>query len=403
MTKKRFLVTVILSLLMVTMLIPNLYTVAYATTQEFSTETTFVQKGIVIRKNVNFREEAGTSSKVIKKVQNGTEVIILEEVGQWLKVEIDKTEGYLYKEYVKILTCKGIVTAFTLNVRNEPTTESEVIGAVYKGMKVTILDEITTSDIENPKWLYISYNDGTSFGYVTKRYVKVQTNSDGTYLKTRVTTAQALNVRAEPSSNSDIIDWLQEGTNVIVWDYKETLDDRYTYWYKVEYNDGEGWIAGEHTKEQNWVLLTTAKTNSSGSARDRNHNMKLATEAINGTVVLPGGFFSWLDTMESCSFKKGYREATVYINGEKAKGSGGGVCQVSTTMNMAVKKAGIPTNAELHSLPVSYAKKSDEASVSYPNLDFSFGNILDSAILLELTSNGGQVVCNIYVAEIVTE
>ena len=127
--------------------------------------------------------------------------------------------------------------------------------------------------------------------------------------------------------------------------------------------------------------------------------MKLAGKALTGTIVMPGEEFSWCDTMGSCSAAKGYKIATVYINGKVDEGTGGGVCQVSTTFNMAVKKAGIPTNASQHSLPVSYAKREDEASVSYPYLDFSFTNTLTTPILVEFVTNNGKVTCNIYTAE----
>ena len=149
-------------------------------------------------------------------------------------------------------------------------------------------------------------------------------------------------------------------------------------------------------EELEWEQLSTAKT-SSGSKTGRNKNMKLACDALTATIVWPGETFSWIATMGSCSSMNGYQLATVYVNGKKEEGYGGGVCQVSTTMNMAVKKAGIPTNAKLHSLPVSYAKKEDEASVSYPNLDFSFVNTLEVPILIEMSANWGKVTSSIYV------
>ena len=103
--------------------------------------------------------------------------------------------------------------------------------------------------------------------------------------------------------------------------------------------------------------------------------------------------------MGSCSADKGYLNATVYVNGKISEGAGGGVCQVSTTFNMAIKKLEIPTNARKHSLPVSYARREDEASVSYPYVDFSFTNVLEKPILVEFVSNNGTVICNIYIAD----
>ena len=87
------------------------------------------------------------------------------------------------------------------------------------------------------------------------------------------------------------------------------------------------------------------------------------------------------------------------MNKQKVQGYGGGVCQVSTTINMAVKKTGIATNASTHSMRVSYASIQDEASVSYPYLDFSFKNTLESPILIELVASSGRVTCKIYIVE----
>lgn len=395
MTKKRFLTKLVLVLLFVTLLLPNLVVSAFATGEEVVGETTYVRVGIVTNQSLNLREKASTSSRVIRTLKKGTEVIILEEGKEWLKVMHESDEGYVYKKYVEIRQPKGIVTASSLNVRVDATTESQYIDTVYIGMKVIILDEVKTDDPINPIWYEVLYLDD-KVGYVSAKYVKLQTNVSGTYKTMGKINASALNVRDNPGVYSAIVGWIPEGTYVAIVE-KRKLDDFYVDWYKVEYgNNKSGWIAGKFVEELEWEQLSTAKT-SSGSKTGRDKNMKLACDALTATIVWPGETFSWIATMGSCSSMKGYQLATVYVNGKKTEGYGGGVCQVSTTMNMAVKKAGIPTNAKLHSLPVSYAKKEDEASVSYPNLDFSFVNTLEVPILIEMSANWGKVTSSIYV------
>lgn len=395
MTKKRFLTKLVLVLLFVTLLLPNLVVSAFATGEEVVGETTYVRVGVVTNQSLNFREKASTSSRVIRTLKKGTEVIILEEGEEWFKVMHESDEGYVYKKYVEIRQPKGIITASSLNVRVDATTESQYIDTVYIGMKVIILDEVKTDDPINPIWYEVLYLDD-KVGYVSAKYVKLQTNVSGTYKTMGKINASALNVRDNPGVYSAIVGWVPEGTYVAIVE-KRKLDDFYVDWYKVEYgNNKSGWIAGKFVEELEWEQLSTAKT-SSGSKTGRNKNMKLACDALTATIVWPGETFSWIATMGSCSSMKGYQLATVYVNGKKAEGYGGGVCQVSTTMNMAVKKAGIPTNAQLHSLPVSYAKKEDEASVSYPNLDFSFVNTLEVPILIEMSANWGKVTSSIYV------
>ena len=395
MTKKRFLTKLVLVLLFVTLLLPNLVVSAFATGEEVVGETTYVRVGVVTNQSLNLREKASTSSRVIRTLKKGTEVIILEEGKEWLKVMHESDEGYVYKKYVEIRQPKGIITASSLNVRVDATTESQYIDTVYIGMKVIILDEVKTDDPINPIWYEVLYLDD-KVGYVSAKYVKLQTNVSGTYKTMGKINASALNVRDNPGVYSAIVGWVPEGTYVAIVE-KRKLDDFYVDWYKVEYgNNKSGWIAGKFVEELEWEQLSTAKT-SSGSKTGRNKNMKLACDALTATIVWPGETFSWIATMGSCSSMKGYQLATVYVNGKKEEGYGGGVCQVSTTMNMAVKKAGIPTNAQLHSLPVSYAKKEDEASVSYPNLDFSFVNTLEVPILIEMSANWGKVTSSIYV------
>lgn len=395
MTKKRFLTKLVLVLLFVTLLLPNLVVSAFATGEGVVGETTYVRVGVVTNQSLNFREKASTSSRVIRTLKKGTEVIILEEGKEWFKVMHESDEGYVYKKYVEIRQPKGIITASSLNVRVDATTESQYIDTVYIGMKVIILDEVKTDDPINPIWYEVLYLDD-KVGYVSAKYVKLQTNVSGTYKTMGKINASALNVRDNPGVYSAIVGWVPEGTYVAIVE-KRKLDDFYVDWYKVEYgNNKSGWIAGKFVEELEWEQLSTAKT-SSGSKTGRNKNMKLACDALTATIVWPGETFSWIATMGSCSSMKGYQLATVYVNGKKEEGYGGGVCQVSTTMNMAVKKAGIPTNAKLHSLPVSYAKKEDEASVSYPNLDFSFVNTLEVPILIEMSANWGKVTSSIYV------
>ena len=397
MSKKRLLSMVIIVLLLVTTLLPNFTLSALAVNVEAAEEATTVRKGIVTANSLNFRREANTSSKVICVLKKGTEVKILGEEGDWYKAEYNNEEGYLYKSNVEVKTSKGIVTVSSLNVRSKPTTNSQCLDVIYIGMTVTILEEIETGDSLNPVWFKVSYLDGNE-GYVSKKYVTVQVDFNGNYLSTGVITASWLNMREAPAVTSKWMNAIPKGSHVIVLEEKHT-NDYYKLWYKVKFNGQVGWVAGRYVELNEWELKASATTNKSGSGKNRNTNMKLAGTALTGTIVMPGEEFSWCDTMGSCSSVKGYLTATVYENGKKSEGYGGGVCQISTTFNMAVKKAGIPTNASQHSLPVSYAKREDEASVSYPHLDFSFTNTLTTPILVEFVTTSGKITCNIYSAE----
>lgn len=396
MAKKRFLKLTI-ALLLVTLLIPYISVVASASNVETVSTTTYSQKGIVNASGLNFRTEPSTRSKVIRVLSKGTIVTILGEEGEWLKVKHEDTEGYLFKSYVEFMTAHGVTTATGLNVRSEPTAKSESLGVLKKGTYVSIYEAVTTDDATNSVWLKVTSSDGKS-GYVSARYVDIKTNMDGSYRKVGITTAQLLNVRAEPNLNSKVLTLLRKDSYVVILESR-TTNDYYKLWYKVQAKDFVGWIAGKYLKELEWSFENKASTSSPSSGSNRNHNMALASKTLTGTIILPGEKFSWIQTMGSCSGEKGYKTATVYANKKPVQGYGGGVCQVSTTFNKVMRKLNVPTQANPHSLPVSYASGPDEASVSYPNSDFSFTNTLDTPILVEFVANRGNITCNIYIAK----
>ena len=296
MAKKRLFTKLTIVLLLIAMMLPSMIDVAYASNAEVVGKTTYAQKGVVTASNLNFRTEATTSSKVISVLPRGTIVTILEETDDWLKVKYETYEGYLFKVYVETIYSNGIITATSLNVRSEPTVNSQSLILLNKGTRVLILEEIETVDKTNPVWLKISYLNGNT-GYVSKRYVNILTTIDGTYRNTGVTTAELLNVRTEPNIYSKVITRLYEGTNVIILDTKPT-DDYYKKWYKIQYEDRIGWIAGKYLEEQDWKFAVKASTSSPSSGKKRNHNMSLACSTLTGTIVMPGETFSWIKPWE---------------------------------------------------------------------------------------------------------
>lgn len=399
MAKKRLFTKLLVFLLIAGLLLPNLFSLAHAAGQEVTNETTYVRRGVVTASGLNLREKPTTSSKILATLPRGTTVIILEESGDWYTVEYNAVIGYLHTSYVEVVPSSGVVTASQLNVRAEPTVNSASVDKLVKGTRVEILEEVKSTDVNNPVWFKITYFDG-SFGYVAKQYIKIMITNDGSYRKIGITTASALNVRSDSNVLSKTLGQIYKDSTVIIMEVRKT-NDFYKVWYRIECDGLTGWVASKYVTVLDWSdkPVATASTSSPSSGKNRNHNMKLACSTLSGTIILPGEKFSWVKTMGSCNESKGYKIATVFSNGEIAEGYGGGVCQVSTTFNMAIRKLGISTNAHQHSLPVSYAKREDEASVSYPYVDFSFVNTTEKPILVEFVANKGTIVCNVYTVD----
>lgn len=107
----------------------------------------------------------------------------------------------------------------------------------------------------------------------------------------------------------------------------------------------------------------TTKTTSNA---DRNTNIRIAVEAMDGMIIPAGGEFSFNKTTGNRTVDKGYKPAGAYLNGVLILEPGGGVCQVSSTLYNAVVKSGLKTTERhAHSFAPSYVMPGEDAMVSY--------------------------------------
>ena len=117
--------------------------------------------------------------------------------------------------------------------------------------------------------------------------------------------------------------------------------------------------------------------------KDRNKNIELAAEALNGLILQPGEEFSFNKATGERSEAKGYRPAGAYVNGELVEEPGGGVCQVSSTLYNAVIFSGLTTTERhAHSYEPSYVTPGEDAMVSFGGPDMKFINTSSTAIAL---------------------
>ena len=109
--------------------------------------------------------------------------------------------------------------------------------------------------------------------------------------------------------------------------------------------------------------------------KDRNTNIALSANALNGRVVMPGETMSFNNCTGQRTGEKGYREAGAIAGGVLVDDTGGGVCQTSSTLFNAVVRADLTiVKRSAHSWPSSYVNKGEDATVNWPSLDFVFKN-----------------------------
>ncbi|MBW9173525.1 VanW family protein [Clostridium estertheticum] len=89
------------------------------------------------------------------------------------------------------------------------------------------------------------------------------------------------------------------------------------------------------------TLISSSTTNFGNSNESRSENIRVASDSINGHIVMPGDLFSFNDVVGERSAKKGYKLAKGIVNDKVVDDLGGGVCQVSTTLYNAILRTNI--------------------------------------------------------------
>ena len=131
-----------------------------------------------------------------------------------------------------------------------------------------------------------------------------------------------------------------------------------------------------------FALISTYTTDTTSNA-NRNTNIDLAARAVSGTVVMPGETFSFNKTTGQRTAQKGYLPAAAIAGGTTVDEIGGGVCQVSSTLFNAAAMADMTILARSpHTWPSNYVDKGRDATVNWPNLDFSFRNDTNTPIFI---------------------
>lgn len=116
---------------------------------------------------------------------------------------------------------------------------------------------------------------------------------------------------------------------------------------------------------------------------NRTVNLQLACEAINGTVVQPNAVFSFNKTVGERTEEKGYLPASIYSAGDVKEETGGGICQVASTIYLVAMKADMEIiERHTHQFAVNYIPLGMDASIYWGDQDLRFRNTSGHPIII---------------------
>lgn len=112
---------------------------------------------IVTTDVLNVRENPTVESKLVGKMLSGNKLDVVNTENGWTKIKLNGQEAFVSAEFTK---STYYVTAGVLNVRAGANTDSEILGKLNKNDVIE-----TTNQVQN-EWLQFDYNGKTGYVHV---------------------------------------------------------------------------------------------------------------------------------------------------------------------------------------------------------------------------------------------
>lgn len=125
---------------------------------------------------------------------------------------------------------------------------------------------------------------------------------------------------------------------------------------------------------------------------NRNTNLRLLCEALDGLILEPGEDFSYNESVGERTAERGYKPAPAYSGNRLTDAIGGGVCQGSSTLYNCVLIADLEvTNRLCHGGTITYLPLGLDATVNWGTTDFCFRNSANFPIMIKAEVSDGYV------------
>lgn len=232
---------------------------------------------------LNVRSDNSTNSRIVGSLRNGSKLSVKGKAGDFYKIDFNGRDAYVYEKYISVKTWTedkvikvihteskdenknnydkkeetkkeevktslvGTIRVHTyLNVRNDASTNSRVIGRLKNNDKVDIIKKHGS---------FYEIKFGGKTGYIHKDYVSVRTITEKSSksedrndkIETNnkvgrlVNVTSNLRVRDGASTRYLVKGYLSPNATVKIVDSKNG-------WYKIEYNGGFGFVSSDFIK-----------------------------------------------------------------------------------------------------------------------------------------------------------
>ena len=296
-------------------------------------------------------------------------------------------------------------TLSRLSIRAKPSTDAPALDYYDVGDTVLILGY-------EPTWLKVQKNDVT--GYVLRHLVKVDEQlTEGSLRYGALPARHAASLLhnsplyESPDAASATVANLPEGARIAILSIQDG-------WAKLIYNRQYAYLHVSHLVNlepvakdaktaRDGALLAAYYTPYGTASTELNLgrmvNIETACIYMQGEIIEPGQRVSYNKWIGPFNAKRGFQQAPVLINGITMPGSGGGTCQVSTTLyNAMVSLSGIsfPYVRAHGASGAAYVPHGMDAAVGAERIDLVFQNDYDFPVRIFTWAGQGVVYTALY-------
>ena len=171
---------------------------------------------VVTGGGLNLRQSPSLDAKVIRQYPTGTWMTVLSEEGEWSKVEVDGSTGYVMSKYLTESNADSTLYVRTntgrgLNLRDMPSLEGNIITSFKSGTAVEVL-------ARGASWHKVSV--GGQVGYMSAQFLSSSANNGSATQKTGTVSNpganQVLLLRETASTDARVLGYFGNGTKVTI-------------------------------------------------------------------------------------------------------------------------------------------------------------------------------------------
>jgi len=203
---------------------------------------------------LNLRESASTEADIIGKLQGDSACDILDASTEgWYQVTSGGLTGYISSEFVltgeearekamELVALRATITADSLNIRKEPSTESDVVGQALQNERYVVEEETGDGWLKIPSGYISADYAQVSYALNEARKLDMRSMVLNLYGNIGISSVDSyLNVREEPSEEGKIIGKM---TSKSAGEILETSEDG--EWYRIRSGPVTGYVKAEY-------------------------------------------------------------------------------------------------------------------------------------------------------------